>query len=544
MDYGKHFQTKETPQTEPIPGKKMVKDSAGGYAFPVDDWARLDRFLILGTEGGTYYIGERKLTIENAQAIVRCIEANGPEVVGRLVDISDRGRAPKNDPALFVLAMCAGLGNEETRAMALAALPKVARIGTHLFKFAKYVQGFRGWGRGLRNAVRHWYQDKPVDRLAYQAVKYQQREGWSHRDLLRLSHPQTDDPIRNALYKWIVSGELEQPNRENFLKGLHGSKDIGYPLDIIFGMETARKAEHVNEIVNLIKLYNLPRECVPTDWLGKKEVWAALLEKMPMTAMIRNLGNMGKVGLLEQGSFGTIDHIAGEITNEERLKKARIHPISLLAALRIYAEGRGYLGKGDWDAVPLIVDALNEAFYKSFDNVQPTGKRLVIGLDVSSSMDWGGINGMPYLTPRDGACAMAMVTFRTEEHCAIMAFAHELRRLKISPGQRLDDVIHACREVPFGGTDCSLPITWALEKKIKADAFVIYTDNETWAGKIHPAQALEQYRRKMDIPAKLVVVGMASNEFSIADPNDGGMMDVVGFDTAAPMVIGDFIADR
>ena len=544
MVYEKHFQTKETPQTEPIPGKKMVKDSAGGYAFPVDDWARLDRFLILGTEGGTYYIGEKQLTVESAQAVLRCIEANGPEVVSRLVDISDRGRAPKNDPALFVLAMCAGLGNEETRAMALAALPKVARIGTHLFKFAKYVKGFRGWGRGLRNAVRHWYQDKKVDRLAYQAAKYQQREGWSHRELLRLSHPQTDDPIRNALYKWIVSGELEQPDREKFLRGLGSTTDIGYPLDIIAGMESAREATHKNEIVNLIKLYNLPRECVPTDWLTEKDVWAALLEKMPMTAMIRNLGNMGKVGLLTQGEFGIIDHISGQITDEVRLKKARIHPISLLAALRIYAEGRGYLGKGDWDAVPLIVDSLNEAFYKSFDNVQPTGKRLVIGLDVSSSMDWGGINGMPYLTPRDGACAMAMVTFRTEEHCAIMAFAHELRRLKISPGQRLDDVIHACREVPFGGTDCSLPITWALENKVKADAFVIYTDNETWAGKIHPAQALEQYRRKMDIPAKLVVVGMASNEFSIADPNDGGMMDVVGFDTAAPMVIGDFIADR
>jgi len=544
MVYTKHYQTKETPQTEPIPGKKMVKDSAGGYAFPVDDWGRLDRFLILGTEGGTYYIGERKLTIDSAEAVRRCIEANGPEVVGRTANISHRGRAPKNDPALFVLAMCAGLGNEETRAMALAALPKVARIGTHLFKFADYVKGFRGWGRGLRNAVRHWYQDKKVEDLAYQCVKYQQRHGWSHRDLLRLSHPQTDEPIRNALYKWIVSGELEQPGRDTWAKGIGGSREIGYPLDIIVGMEAARESTHVNEIVNLIQLYNLPRECVPTDWLTHKEVWKALLKKMPMMALIRNMGNMGKVGLLTPGSWEINSDIANRLVNIEILKKARIHPVSVLAAMKIYAEGRGYLGKGDWDAVPEIVDALNDAFYKTFDNVEPTGKRIVIGLDVSSSMDWGGINGMPYLTPRDGACAMAMVTFRTEEHCAVMAFAHELRRLKISPSQRLDDVIRACREVPFGGTDCSLPITWALENKIKADAFVIYTDNETWAGSIHPAQALEQYRRKMDIPAKLIVVGMASNEFSIADPNDGGMMDVVGFDTAAPNVIGDFIADR
>ena len=73
------------------------------------------------------------------------------------------------------------------------------------------------------------------------------------------------------------------------------------------------------------------------------------------------------------------------------------------------------------------------------------------------------------------------------------------------------------------------------------DAFVIYTDSETWAGETHPVQALRQYREKTGIAAKLVTVGMVSNGFSIADPNDAGMLDVVGFDTAAPAVIADFI---
>lgn len=93
----------------------------------------------------------------------------------------------------------------------------------------------------------------------------------------------------------------------------------------------------------------------------------------------------------------------------------------------------------------------------------------------------------------------------------------------------------------MGGTDCALPMLWALEKKIQADAFVIYTDNETWHGKIHPAQALQEYRRKMGIAAKLVVVAMTSNGFSIADPNDAGMLDVVGFDLATPQVLSDFV---
>ncbi len=76
-----------------------------------------------------------------------------------------------------------------------------------------------------------------------------------------------------------------------------------------------------------------------------------------------------------------------------------------------------------------------------------------------------------------------------------------------------------------------------------ADAFVIYTDSETWAGRnMHPVQALRAYRRQMGVAAKLIVVGMTSNGFTIADPNDAGMLDVVGFDTATPRLIADFIA--
>jgi 60 kDa SS-A/Ro ribonucleoprotein len=110
----------------------------------------------------------------------------------------------------------------------------------------------------------------------------------------------------------------------------------------------------------------------------------------------------------------------------------------------------------------------------------------------------------------------------------------------LSARQRLDDIVKTVSGLPFGGTDCAQPMLWALEKRVEVDTFVIYTDSETWAGSIHPAQALREYRQRMSIPAKLVVVGMVSNGFSIADPGDAGMLDVVGFDTATPSVIGDF----
>ena len=201
----RRVQTRATPQHEKVLGSDQVRNSAGGFAWKVTDWQRLDRFLVLGAEGGTFYIGERALTLENAQALLRVIEVDGARVVRRIVEISDAGRAPKNDPALFALALASAKGDPATRKAALEALQTVARTGTHLLHFVQYVESFRGWGRGLRTAVQAWYA-QPVEKLAYQAVKYRQRDGWAQRDLLRLSHPKAADEQHQALYRWIMRG--------------------------------------------------------------------------------------------------------------------------------------------------------------------------------------------------------------------------------------------------------------------------------------------------------------------------------------------------
>src|SRR5216684_6701182 len=130
LNYAKLFNRRVTPQSQPIPGSTQVANSGGGYSWQVDDWTRFDRFLILGAEGGTYYIGERDLVKQNHDAIVRCIELDGVRAVKRIVEISDSGRAPKNDPAVFALALAAKFGNLETRRAAFQSLSKVARIGT------------------------------------------------------------------------------------------------------------------------------------------------------------------------------------------------------------------------------------------------------------------------------------------------------------------------------------------------------------------------------------------------------------------------------
>src|SRR5213078_3445608 len=137
--------------------------------------------------------------------------------------------------------------------------------------------------------------------------------------------------------------------------------------------------------------------------------------------LIRNLATMTRVGVLAPGSDGTAKAVV-QLGDAERIRRARVHPIALLAALRTYASGRGVRGRGTWVAVREIVDALDAAFYTAFDNVEPVGKRLLLALDVSGSMTWGDVAGVPGLTPRDASAALALVTVATEPDYEIVGF--------------------------------------------------------------------------------------------------------------------------
>jgi 60 kDa SS-A/Ro ribonucleoprotein len=550
MSYLKRVRTRRVPQSAPITGSDQVPNSAGGFAWSVDDWTRLRRFLILGSEGGSYYTSELELTRKNAKAVESCLAEDGPRTVQEIVRVSKEGRAPKNDPAIFALAMAAGMGDEATRRAALEALQQVCRTGTHLFQFATFVEGFRGWGRSLRRAVARWYATQPADAIAYQAVKYRQREGVTHRDLLRLAHPgenvSSGNPTLDVsgeharLFEWIVrGGETENLPR------------------IVDGFVQAQAAQKPSETAELIREFGLPREAVRTEHLASPEVWEALLEDMPMTAMIRNLAAMTRVGVLASRSAGTAK-VVEQLGDADRIRRARVHPIAVLAALRTYSAGRGVRGRNEWKPVRKIVDALDGAFYAAFGNVEPAGVRLLLALDVSGSMTHGHIAGVPGLTPREASAALALVTAETEPDYEVVGFFagrdgwksrtkkmwdyrdQGLTPLAISPRQRLDDVVKTVSDLPFGGTDCALPMLYAQAHELEIDTFAIYTDSETWAGGTHPAQALQDYRQASGIDARLVVVGMVSNGFSIADPADPGMLDVVGFDTATPQLISDF----
>lgn len=521
--YAKNFNPTVTLQTEPMPGTPQVANNAGGFVFTLDKWKRLERFLILGSDAPTYYQNARALTRENGQVVMECFDEDHDRTAALIRLISTEGRAPKNSPAIFALALGAVHPKDEARRAALDSLNAVCRTASHLFEFVETARQLgRGGGRAFKRAIAGWYAAKDTDQLAYQAVKYRQRNSYTHKRLIEIAHkgPGKKDPARAALYCWMRGKPLEDSATMPAVLSAH-----------IVAMRPNA------DLPALVAMFELPWEALPTEALRNPAVWQAMLPHLGLTALIRNLGNMTEIG-----AIGPMDcaGVVARLGNAEDLRKSRVHPFTILQALSVYRLGHGMRGGKTWTPIAPVIDALDKAFYASFANVRPTNARILLGLDVSGSMDSPMGDS---ITCREVVAALSLVTAATEPNTVTMGFTKGFVPLPISPRQRLDDVARLMRGLPHESTDCSQPMLYALEKGLKIDAFVVYTDNETWAGRMHPVEALRLYRKQTGIAAKLIVVGMTSTGFSIADPNDAGMLDLVGFDSSGPALIAEFIRD-
>lgn len=535
-----------TSQTEKAKSTQ-VKNNAGGYTFAVSDKDRFRRFLTLGTEGGTYYVGERELTKNNVEFIRRYVDTAGVEAVNEIVAVSDGGLAPKNSYALFALAVAFTSDDLNVKEAAKAALPKVARITTHLFEFIQFVENTSGWGRGKRKAVANWYTDKSTDQLAFQVAKYRQRFGWTHRDAFRTAHPQGVD---QNLGNYILGKEYNLESLPEVLR--------------VF--ESLKAAKSESEVVRIIANNRMVTwEMVPTDYLKSDKVWRQLFENgMPQGALLRNTTRFARLGLFND--LKLVKQYADQLTDQEKIQRARIHPINYLNASVVYSEGQVdrsgaysyyYTRKKNWDTNGKISAALDRGYQLAFKNIEPANKNTLVAVDVSGSMS-APASGLD-MSCAQVSGAMAHMISKTEPYSMVRGFTSGsggygwrsnnssmdgFIDLGLSESDSLPTVMNKVSNRNFGRTDCALPMMWALKSGTHIDTFIILTDNETWHGSIHPFEALKRYRRETGINAKLVVVAATATEFTIADPSDPGMLDISGFDSSGPKVIADFSAGR
>lgn len=520
----KNNKKNQTPQTQPIPGREseMIQGRSGGYMFDAGVWEMLRRCLLVGTAQSTYYADKHELSEDFINTLQQAIAENPGRVAQEIAYASD-GKAINNSAPILALVLLSMGDTPAAKNAFLEVFPQVVRTGSHFYEWLNYTKSMRGFGKIIREVGNQWLQNQDVKALAYQLLKYQQRHGFTNRDALRLFHVKPPTPDHQLLYNWIVKGWQELPSE--------------IPCDAlaqVWWYEWLKR--NPDQTHYAIAQGRLTHEMAAPVGKMDRQAWQLLFEEMPIGAMLRNLGSLTELGVLRTDEPKNLDRVEAVLNNRDRLRKGRIHPIDVLKALKTYSSG-GKLGnsKKTWVPVPRIVDILEKALELSFETVEPTGKVFMHAVDVSGSMSWS-VTGMG-LTCCEIATTMALVTAKAEKNYEIRGFANDFRDLGITAKDSFSSALAKASSQNFGATDASVTYQWMIKNKFKADVICFWTDSESWAGYHHPAQALQEYRQKVNPHAKAVYVTLTPYQITLVDPKDPNSWDLGGFDPSAPRLI-------
>ena len=525
MSYKFFLNPGNTPQTQPIPGRaaEMIQSHSGAYAFKADLWQILRRCLLIGTAESTFYAGKQELTQEFVTILEQAIGENPQRVAAEIVLASD-GRAINNSAPIFALVILSMGESPDAKQAFQKTFPKVVRTASHFYEWMSYSKSVRGFGKVVREAGRQWLSQPDAKALAYQLLKYQQRQGFSNRDALRLFHAKPISAEHDALFKWVLNGWNDLPKQPP-----------SEALAQIWWYEWLKR--NPSETHRAIAQGRLTHEMAAPVGQMDRQAWQLLFNEMPVGALLRNLSSLTALGVLRADAGKNLRHVESLLNSRSALRQARIHPIDLLKALKTY-QANGDLGRSQkqWVAVPRVVAILEKALELSFQTLEPTGKVFLHAVDISGSMSYYTVGSMG-LSCCEIATVMALATAKAEKNYVIRGFANDFRDLQITARDSFSDAMRKASDQNFGGTDASVAYDWAIETKLKVDVFCFWTDCESWAGRRHPAQALADYRRKVNPQAKAVYVTLVPNQISLADAQDVNSWDIAGFDPATPRLI-------
>lgn len=517
--YTFHTNPKNVSISNPIPNREaeMVQNLAGGYAFKAEDFVALRRWLLTGSENNAFYQARGEMTSLNVAILKEATVADPVKVAEEIVYASDHG-LNNHTPILALVYL--SIGNDIAKSQFKMIFNKVIRTASHLYEFMEYTKGLRGFGKVIHTVIENWIKAKELKNLEYQFLKYQSREGWSARDVLRKVKPIPRDMNESNLFAWIA-----------------GKTFTSEALPLIEIYESLKKGTYKeNDVIKLIIDYNLTHEMIPANIERTKGIWEALFQKMPITATLRNLAN-----LTNKGIFGNIENLKILETkfSKDILLRGRVHPISVVSAYKIYSAG-GTLGRSQltWKSVPMVEDILEKAIMDAYDVLEPTGKFFLHAVDVSGSMGSPVLENI-WMTPREIASIMALATIKSEKYYEILAVSKPAIPFKgltkstsfrdILTGRHLQEIP---REYVGSLTNLGSVISYATANKIKADVIVTWTDGQSWVGD-HPSILLKEYRSRVNPDVKMVYAILVpyGDRISLTDPRDTKSYDLGGFST-------------
>lgn len=274
----------------------------------------------------------------------------------------------------------------------------------------------------------------------YQLAKYNRDSSVKLKDIILLTHPSPDSKEQEQLWKRVLEGTLETP--------------------VTWETELSAKG-------------------------NTKEVWEKLIaeNKLGYMAMLRNLRN------IINAAPENINMIYEMLADEKRVLKSKQLPFRFYSAYKtLKQEGIG---------TSKIYDTLEIAIKASTKNVSKLLGKTLISADVSGSMR-DRISAKSNITCSEIAVLMMAIANYICEETITTTFDTNLYLCQLSTQNGIIANANSFYAIG-GGTNITLPIRYALEKKIFVDRFIILSDNEINSGYGYSCQGLvDKYRREVN----------------------------------------------
>lgn len=445
--------------------------------------------LLTNTLGGTFYASEDKL-MQESLALHAEMAATHPAFMARALVYARNEGFMRLQPIVGLAYLA-----KADRDLFRRVFNQVILTPGDLTDFIEIVRGDitpGGMGRSIKSAVNGWLNSL----TEYHAIKYATGgQGYSLRDVLRVSHPKPISDKQDAIFLWLTDREKWQAKR-----------DLTPQID---AFEQLKRVEEQQAARDLIKQGRLPYEVVTGAVKPDTATWAALMYQMPYMALLRHLNTLQQAGVLSEAQ--NAQYVAERLSNENAIQKAKVLPFRLFTASQMFQPKEAH--------EQAIREALVTALESSFVNMPDLGGRICISPDISSSM-LGTVSQMGKTRYADIAGIFTGALLKKTISALVLPFDTEVKKVRFSSRDTVMSIAGQIADMSRGGTAISAPISHLLANKTPVDVFIGITDNVEWATDAHGNTGFlptwNQYKAKVAPQAKAFLITIAPYRQAVA----------------------------
>ncbi len=463
----------------------------GFPSFQRSDEEAYLQVLLTNTLGGTFYATETDL-LKESLALHAAIMSRDPAFGARALVYARESGLMRLQPIVGLAYLA-----KADRDLFHRVFGRVIQTPGDLTDFVEIVRGGvtpGGMGRSIKTAVNHWLNTMSE----YHAIKYGSGgQGYSLRDVLRVSHPQPVNAVQDAIFLWLADrAKWNQPQ----MRALTPQIDAFERLKTTSDQQAARA---------LIAEGRLPYEVVTGVIKPDAETWTELMRQMPYMALLRHLNTLQKADVLRERDNAA--YVVDRLTQPDALRKAKILPFRLFTAYRLF--------EAQTPSEIRISETLVEAMEAAFVNLPDLGGSVCIAPDVSGSMG-GFIASMSKVRYIDIAGIFAGALLKTNREALVLPFENRVVPVKLSAHDSLMTTADTLASIGGGGTAVSAPISYLLDRRIVVDTFIGITDNIEWAtdqsGRLGFLPTWNEYKERVAPGAKAFLLTIAPYRHAVA----------------------------